>query len=80
MNRPIVLYTGMRKFYVLLILLFITSHVYGSSETTGPEYESLAATGGEAVDDLVGSMPGIGWDRLTRTFLERGERKILEPF
>ncbi len=35
----------------------------------GPEYERLAATGGEAVDDLFGHYPEIGWDRLVKTFL-----------
>ena len=35
----------------------------------GPEYEQLAATGGEPVGDIVGHFPEIGWDRLTETFL-----------
>ncbi len=35
----------------------------------GPEYKSLAATGGQPVDDLFGSIPEIGWDRLVREFL-----------
>ena len=35
----------------------------------GPSYERLAATGGEAVSDLVGHFPDIGWDALVRTFL-----------
>jgi len=35
----------------------------------GPEYEQLAATGGEAVNDLFGHFPDLGWDRLVKTFL-----------
>jgi heterodisulfide reductase subunit A len=34
----------------------------------GKEYERLAATGGEAVPDLFGSFPEVGWDRLLETF------------
>ena len=36
---------------------------------TGPEYEQLAATGGEPIRDVFGHFPEIGWDRLVRTFL-----------
>jgi len=39
----------------------------------GHEYEQLAATGGEAVADLFGTLSGTDWDALTRTFL-RTER------
>ena len=35
----------------------------------GPEYEQLAATGGEAIDDIFGRFPEIGWDPLVRNFL-----------
>ena len=35
----------------------------------GPEYEALAATGGEAINDLFGNYPGLGWDRLVKRFL-----------
>ncbi|MCP4667205.1 MAG: glycine cleavage system protein H [Deltaproteobacteria bacterium] len=35
----------------------------------GPEYEALAATGGQAINDLFGNFPDLGWDRLVRTFL-----------
>ena len=35
----------------------------------GSEYEQLAATGGEAISDLFGNFPDLGWDRLVRTFL-----------
>lgn len=36
----------------------------------GPEYERLAATGGEPVDDFYGANPDIGWDNLVKTFLK----------
>lgn len=36
----------------------------------GPEYEQLAATGGEAINDIFGSFPEIGWDVLTQNFLK----------
>ncbi len=36
----------------------------------GPEYENLAATGGEPVNDFYGLNPEIGWDKLVRTFLK----------
>ena len=35
----------------------------------GPEYEQLAATGGQPISDVYGSFPEIGWDLLTKTFL-----------
>ncbi len=35
----------------------------------GPSYEKLAATGGQPIDDVYGTLPEIGWDRLARTFL-----------
>ncbi|MDY7035398.1 MAG: glycine cleavage system protein H [Thermodesulfobacteriota bacterium] len=35
----------------------------------GPEYERLAATGGEPINDFFGQFPEIGWDTLTTTFL-----------
>jgi len=35
----------------------------------GPEYEQLAATGGEIINDLYGNVPGLEWDRLADTFL-----------
>jgi glycine cleavage system H lipoate-binding protein len=35
----------------------------------GPEYQKLAATGGEPVRDFFGFNPEIGWDKLVKTFL-----------
>jgi hypothetical protein len=35
----------------------------------GPEYEDLAATGGELIGDVYGSFPDIGWRVLTKAFL-----------
>ena len=35
----------------------------------GPEYEGLAATGGEAVNDFYRQFPELGWGRLAQTFL-----------
>ncbi len=35
----------------------------------GPEYERLAATGGQLVSDLFGNFPEIGWEPIVRTFL-----------
>jgi len=35
----------------------------------GTEYQRLAATGGEAINDLYGNFPGLKWDSLTKTFL-----------
>ncbi len=35
----------------------------------GPEYQNLAAAGGDPVDDIYASFPEIGWDRLAETFL-----------
>ena len=40
----------------------------------GPEYRSLAATGAQPVDDLIGSLPEIGWDRIVRAFLRTGAK------
>ena len=38
-------------------------------EILGPEYERLAATGSELIDDMYGNFPGIKWDRLVKIFL-----------
>ncbi|MCP4574885.1 MAG: glycine cleavage system protein H [Deltaproteobacteria bacterium] len=35
----------------------------------GPEYENLAATGGEPIGDVYGNFPEIGWDVLSHAFL-----------
>jgi hypothetical protein len=35
----------------------------------GPEYEDLAATGGEPVGDVYGNFPDIGWRLLIQKFL-----------
>jgi len=35
----------------------------------GPEYERLAATGGEPIGDVFGNFPKIGWEKLVNTFL-----------
>lgn len=38
-------------------------------EFLGSQYERLAATGGEPIDDIFGHFPEMDWDRLVRTFL-----------
>jgi glycine cleavage system H lipoate-binding protein len=35
----------------------------------GPEYENLAATGGEPIGDVFGNFPELGWDVLVNKFL-----------
>ena len=35
----------------------------------GPEYERLAATGAQPIDDIFGNCPEISWDLLVKTFL-----------
>jgi hypothetical protein len=35
-------------------------------EVAGP----LAADGGYLADDIFGNLPGLGWDRLRKTFLK----------
>jgi hypothetical protein len=35
----------------------------------GPPYERLASTGGEAISDLFGNFPEVGWGSLVHTFL-----------
>jgi len=35
----------------------------------GPQYDQLAATGGEVINDIYGNVPGLEWDRLVTTFL-----------
>ena len=44
-------------------------------ESLGPEYERLAATGGEPTEDLFGTCPEAGWDSLVRTLLRTQVRK-----
>ena len=38
-------------------------------EILGPQYERLAATGSELIDDIYGNFPEIQWDRLVKIFL-----------
>jgi hypothetical protein len=38
----------------------------------GPEYTDLAATGAEAINDVFGAFPEIGWDVLVGAFLRTG--------
>jgi glycine cleavage system H lipoate-binding protein len=40
-------------------------------ELLGPEYERLAATGGEPIEDLFGHYREIGWEKLVSTFLKK---------
>ena len=35
----------------------------------GPEYEELAATGGQPIGDVFGNFPELGWELLAKTFL-----------
>jgi glycine cleavage system H lipoate-binding protein len=44
-------------------------------ELLGPEYERLAATGGEPIEDLFGHYPEIGWEKLVSTFLKNTARR-----
>jgi glycine cleavage system H lipoate-binding protein len=41
----------------------------------GPEYTDLAATGAEAISDVYGSFPEIGWEVLVGKFLRTGVKK-----
>ena len=38
-------------------------------EILGPEYERMAATGSELIDDIYGNFPEMNWDRLVSVFL-----------
>jgi len=40
----------------------------------GPEYENLAATGAEPLNDVAGSFPEIGWEVLVEAFLGTGKK------
>lgn len=40
-------------------------------EILGTEYERLAATGAEAINDIYGNIPGIDWDTLVSRFLQK---------
>jgi len=45
----------------------------GLLQLMGPEYERLAATGAETIEDLFGAFPELGWTRLVRRFLHTRE-------
>ena len=47
----------------------------GLLQMMGPEYERLAATGAEAVGDLYGAFPELGWKRLAGRFLHTRENE-----
>jgi glycine cleavage system H lipoate-binding protein len=44
-------------------------------ESLGPEYERLAATGGEPAEDLFDSLPGADWASLVRRILRTGVKR-----
>jgi hypothetical protein len=44
-------------------------------ESLGPEYERLAATGGEPAEDLFDSMPGADWASLVGRILRTGVKR-----
>jgi hypothetical protein len=50
------------------------SEVQGLLSLMGPEYERMAATGGEPVADLFGHFPQLGWENLVKRFL-RSKKK-----
>ncbi len=50
-------------------IAFINDEFSRLNRIMGPEYEGLAATGGEPVADFFGLNPGIGWNRLVDAFL-----------
>ena len=40
----------------------------------GPDYQNMAAAGGEPVDDIYASFPEIGWHSLVKTFLRSAKK------
>jgi glycine cleavage system H lipoate-binding protein len=52
---------------------WMESEVRSLLRMAGADYEHMAATGAEPVSDVVGTVPGMEWDLLARTFL-RTER------
>lgn len=42
----------------------------------GPEYQSLAAAGGDPVDNIYTNFPDIGWDCLVNTFIGKQDKDI----
>jgi glycine cleavage system H lipoate-binding protein len=54
--------------------VWMENEVQGLLSLMGPEYERMAATGGEPLKDLFGHFPEIGWGTLVKRFL-RSEKK-----
>lgn len=54
--------------------MWMENEVQGLLHLMGPEYERMAATGGEPLKDLFGHFPEIGWGNLVKRFL-RSEKK-----
>jgi hypothetical protein len=52
---------------------WLEGEVQALLQMIGPEYGRMAATGAEPVADVFGTLPGMDWDVLARTFL-RTER------
>ncbi len=51
-------------------LQWMESEVAALMKMMGPEYEKMAATGGEPVNDFFGAHPEVGWNNLVHTFLK----------
>jgi len=50
-------------------LLWIENEALGLLSLMGPQYERLAATGSEPINDVFGQIPEISWDSLVKRFL-----------
>ena len=44
-------------------------------QMVGPDYQNMVATGAEPLEDIFGSLPGMDWDVLARTFLRTEHAK-----
>jgi glycine cleavage system H lipoate-binding protein len=49
---------------------WIDTEIRNLLQLIGPEYEELAALGGEPIGDVFGNFPALGWNRLTKKFLK----------
>jgi heterodisulfide reductase subunit A len=68
--EPLVSKLEMKKLFLgESSLRWLNEEVKMLLELMGPDYERLAATGGEPITDLFGNFPVIGWERLVKTFL-----------
>ena len=73
--NPVSLKIDMKALYLgKKCFQWVENEIQNLQKFLGPEFERLAATGGDLIDDIFGHFPEIDWDQLVRTFFRTAEK------